>query len=230
MRKRQFSLTFFIFCLAFSLIANTLSASHVHAASSLVGYWKLDEGSGTTTADASGNSHTGTLQGSASWATGQEGPSSISLNGSGAYVDIPNAVVNTTQSYTVATWIKLNSLGGYQTFVSIDGSQISGFYLQLRGDTGKFAFTALTSDSTSANTDFASSTSAPVTGVWYHLTGVYDASAQTLTLYVNGSLQQTVSHTSSWQATGDTEIGRGKYSGNPVDFVNGQIDDARLYN
>jgi alpha-L-arabinofuranosidase len=230
MRKRKFSLTCFIFCLAFSLIANTLSASHAHAASSIVGYWKLDEGSGTTATDASGNSHSGTLQGGASWTAGQEGSSSISLNGSNSYVDIPGAVVNTTQSYTASAWVKLNSLSGYQTFVSIDGSQISGFYLQLRGDTGKFAFTSLTADSTSANTDFASSTSAPVTGTWYHLTGVYDASAKTLSLYVNGSLQQTISHATAWQATGDTEIGRGKYSGNPVDFVNGQVDDVRLYN
>src|SRR5262249_4315111 len=34
-----------------------------------VGYWKFDEGSGATTADASGNGATGTLQGGVSWST-----------------------------------------------------------------------------------------------------------------------------------------------------------------
>jgi hypothetical protein len=50
----------------------------------------------------------------------------------------------------VSAWVNLNSTGGYQTFVSQDGSQVSGFYLQLRGDSHRFAFTHLAYDSTSA--------------------------------------------------------------------------------
>src|SRR5581483_207551 len=201
------------------------------AASNLVGYWKFDEGSGSTTSDASGNGYTGTLQGSASWANGQIGSSSLSLNGSGGTnVDIPATVIDTTQSFSVAAWVKLNSLSGYQTFVSIDGSQVSAFYLQLRGDTGQFAFTRLGGDSTSSSTTVASASDAPSMGIWYHLVGIYDASAKTISLYVNGSLQQTVAYSSAWQGTGHTEIGRGKYAGNPVDFVNGQIDDVHIYN
>ena len=35
--------------------------------------------------------------------------------------DIPTDVVDTTKSYTVAAWVKLNSVTGNQTFVSEDG-------------------------------------------------------------------------------------------------------------
>ena len=48
-----------------------------------------------------------------------------------------------------------------------------------QGDTGTFAFTRLANDSTSGATTFASATIAPTIGAWYHLVGVYDASAKT---------------------------------------------------
>ena len=102
--------------------------------------------------------------------------------------------------------------------------------MQQRGNTGEFGFVALASDSTSAATTYATASAPPVIGEWYHVAGVYDATAKTLSLYVNGALQQTVSYTTAWKATGHTEVGRGKYSGGPVDFVNGKIDDVRVYN
>ena len=194
-------------------------------------WWKFDEGSGTTAADSSGSGNVGTLQTGAAWATGLVGPYCVSLPGSSTgFVDVPAPVVDTTQSYTVMGWVNLNQTSGYQTLVSIDGSNVSGFYLQQRGNTGEFGFVALASDSTSAATTYATASAPPVIGEWYHVAGVYDATAKTLSLYVNGALQQTVSYTTAWKATGHTEVGRGKYSGGPVDFVNGKIDDVRVYN
>ncbi len=43
-------------------------------------------------------------------------------------------VIDTSGSFTVSAWVNLANTNGYQTFVSGDGSQVSGFYLQLRGD------------------------------------------------------------------------------------------------
>jgi alpha-L-arabinofuranosidase len=231
-KKRRVFLIF-TSCLIFLLAIDNslLFPQRVSAAASLAGYWKFDEGSGTTAADSSGNGHTATLEGNATWGSGQIGSYALQLNGTpGTYADISGPVINTTQSFTVAAWVNLTSTNGYQTFVSIDGSQVSGFYFQLRGDSGKFALTRLAGDSTSSATVVASALSAPTTNTWYYLVGVYDASAQTISLYVDGALQQTVSFTSPWQATGDTVIGRGKYSGSPVDFVSGRIDDVRIYN
>ena len=64
-----------------------------------------------------------------------------------AIATYPSPVINTALSFSVSAWVNLNSVSGYQTFASIDGTNTSGFYLQLRGDTGKFAFTRLASDS-----------------------------------------------------------------------------------
>ncbi len=208
------------------------TSSKAQAATTLAGYWKFDEGSGTTASDSSGSGYTGTLQSGATWSNGQVGSHALRVTGANnSYVDISQAVVNTAASFSVAAWVKVTAVtGAYQTFVSLDGSQVSAFFLQLRGDTGLFAFTRLSSDSTSASTSVAAASVPPLVDVWYHLAGVYDSSAQTISLYVNGSLQQTTSYTTGWQGNGHTGIGRGQYGGNPVDFVNGQIDDVRFYN
>ncbi len=158
------------------------------------------------------------------------GPSSLSLNGSTQFATSAGPVIDTRKSFTVSAWVNLSKLGGFQTFVSQDGSQVSGFFLQLRGDTGRFAFTRLAYDSGAALGTIATANAIiPQSGVWYHLTGIYNAARQTISLYVNGALQQTRSFVPNRQAGGPLAVGRGKFGGNPVDFVSGRIDDVRTY-
>jgi len=200
------------------------------ADATLAAHWTFDEGTGTTAADSSGNGHNGTLGANASWAPGVVGPHSVAFNGTAtSNVDVPGPVVDTTQSFTVSAWVKLGSGSGYQTFVSIDGTQVSGFYLQLRGDTGTFALTRITSDSPSAPASISGASTSPSLGTWYHLVAVQDTAAGTVQLFVDGQPQPAVPYATPWKASGDTLIGRGKFAGNPVDFVNGQVDDVQIW-
>ena len=195
-----------------------------------VGHWNLDEGSGTSAADSSGNGNTGTVGSGATWAAGEVGPYALALNGTAAgNVVVQNPVVDTSSSFTVSAWVKLNTTAGYQTAVSIDGTNVSGFYLQQRGDTGEFAFTRLAGDSTSAAGAIASANFAPSTGTWYHLVGVDDVAAGALRLYVDGQEQTDAAYTGPWKAAGHTLIGRGLFGGNQVDFVNGSVDDVQIF-
>ncbi len=165
----------------------------------------------------------------AGWTAGVVGPHALRLSGGGG-ADAPKPAVDTTKSYTVAAWVKLAKIEGFQTFVSIDGGHVSGFFLQLRGDTGKFSLTALsrdTGDPGGGSSALALADPAPDT--WYHLAGVYDADARTLSLYVNGALQQTVPYTAAFRVDGRTAIGRGFYNGSQTDFVRGAVDDVRFY-
>jgi alpha-L-arabinofuranosidase len=215
---------------ALALTLTVSVPSRAVAAATVAAHWTFDEGSGTTAADSSGNGHTGTLGAGVSWVAGEVGPHAIAVNGSSTgNVDVPGPVVDTTQSFTVSAWVKLNSLSGYQTVVSIDGSTVSGFYLQLRGDTGTFGFTRIGTDNPSGAGSISSYSTAPTTGTWYHIVGVQDTVAQTIQLYVNGQPQPASPYTTPWKATGDTMIGRGKYASNPVDFVNGSIDDVEFW-
>ena len=69
-----------------------------------------------------------------------------------------------------------------------------------------------------------------VAGTWIDLTGTYDASAGTMSLYVNGVLAGTGRHTSTWSATGPFVIGRDKVDVANNAFFNGMVSDVEAYN
>jgi len=200
-------------------------------------FYKFDEGSGTTANDSSGNGHTGTLQGDAGYAApGQDNsPYALSVNSSNnsannGFVDVPQAVINTAESYSVGAWVNLNDTKSFHTAVSIDGQHISTFFLQYCGQCGTFAFAAPVSDADNPLSVRAQAMiGTPTLGRWYYLTGVYDAANQVIKLYVDGVLQGTQPYFGAFQATGHTVIGRGRFNDNPVDFFPGRIDEVRLY-
>ena len=161
------------------------------------------------------------------WTTGLQGPSALSVNGS-SFANTGATILDGSKSFSVSAWVKLNAISGFQTAVSIDGTTISNFFLGLRDDTRRFAFVRLASDAPQGGV-IAGGTTDPVANRWYLLTGVYDATANTLNLYVNGKLQSSQPAPTAWAATGNLVIGRGKYGGGNVDFVNGAIDDVRAY-
>ncbi|MGD1051920.1 MAG: hypothetical protein ABR947_12710, partial [Solirubrobacteraceae bacterium] len=91
----------------FATVATSQAAVTLPA---LAGHWPMLEGSGTTTADTSGNGNIGYLGTGASWTTGPGGAPAIALNGTSAgIVPIFTSVVNTSQSFTVAAWVKFNN-------------------------------------------------------------------------------------------------------------------------
>jgi alpha-L-arabinofuranosidase len=200
-------------------------------AAPLVGHWQLDEGGGTTAADTAG-SHPAVLRGAAGWGgTGAslQGPSALVTDGASGYADAGPGIIDTSQGFSVSAWVKLDRTSGYQTVVSVDGDQVSGFFLQFRDDTRRFAFVKLPADQAAGAPAFPSATFDPAAGQWYQLTGVHDAAAGTLSLYVNGRLEASTAAPAEWKAAGSLVIGRGKFGGNLVDFVDGSIDDVRVY-
>ena len=124
------------FFLALALCLTTATALRAQLPNPAA-YLTFDEGAGTVAHDSSGNNNNATLFGAAGWTTGLVGPFALSLPGfpigfpPGSYAEIPGDVLDTTKSYTVAAWVKLNNVNGYQTFVSEDGDFQSAFFLQL---------------------------------------------------------------------------------------------------
>ncbi|GAB3483676.1 glycosyl hydrolase family 2 [Amycolatopsis cihanbeyliensis] len=180
--------------------------------------YKFNEGSGSTAADAVGDadaSLTGT-----EWAGGVH-DGGLSFAGSGA-ADLGAPLLDTAGSYSASAWVKLDEAGGgFQTVVSQDTGQNSAFFLQYSGQDQRWAmsFVGLR----------ALSPTKPEPGRWYHLTGVRDAQAGTLELYVDGERVDSRSACSAAGSSGNTVIGRAEYGGQQVDFLHGDVDDVRLF-
>ena len=196
----------------------------------LAGHWPMIEGSGGTIADTSPSGNTAYPAAGATWTTGPGGAPAIALNGTSAgIVPIFKPVVNTSASFTVSAWVKFNNTNGNQTFVSMDGTKLSGFFLQINGTPGKFAFIRHISDSTSSAAAAALSSVTPTVGAWYHVVGEDNTATGQLQLYVNGTEDATAAYTANWQASGNTLIGRGYWNSAPSDFVNGAVSDVQMY-
>jgi hypothetical protein len=74
--------------------------------STLTAHWKLNESSGTSAADASGYSHTGTVTGTAAWATGMIG-NALTFDGSTRIQS--TGLIGSPTSVTLAAWAKLTT-------------------------------------------------------------------------------------------------------------------------
>jgi len=76
-----------ILLISFSLVTGTVLTSAVRA--DLVAYWRLDEGSGTTANDSSGNGNNGTFNGDPQWVVGYLG-GALEFDGSDDWLDCGN--------------------------------------------------------------------------------------------------------------------------------------------
>ncbi len=101
--------TFRFFHIFLTICYLLLTTCFLYADTGLVGYWKFDEGSGTTATDSSGNGNTGTIYG-ATWVDGKSGKA-LSFDGNDDYV------VSTTVNFstgsadrTISFWVKSSNM------------------------------------------------------------------------------------------------------------------------
>ncbi|MFJ2955437.1 LamG-like jellyroll fold domain-containing protein [Streptomyces sp. NPDC087270] len=70
----------------------------------------------------------------------------------------------------------------------------------------------------------------PVVGKWTRLVAVYDSTAHTMSLYVDGSKAATTHWTGTdWNAAGPLEIGRRQFTGGYGEYADGEISDVHVY-
>ena len=78
----------------------------------LVGYWMLDEGSGSNAADSSGAGHDGTLNNSPPWVSGRFGQALDFDGGSGAVTIDDSPALNNLDQFSLSMWFFADSVGG----------------------------------------------------------------------------------------------------------------------
>jgi hypothetical protein len=169
----------------------------------LLGWWKFDEGSGTTVTDSSAYGHDGnTVNPSPRWVAGRPGDpcdSAMDFDGVADHVIIAEREGNTppgiydanlmpADAFTIACWTKLDSFSYFDGFVSNvedTGDDECGFALYNWGWVGPtgndFGFMLKTAV---GGMNYIESDELYDTGRWYHVAGVYDGTYATL--YVDG--------------------------------------------
>ncbi len=192
---------------------------------SLVGWWKLDEGSGDIAADSSGNGHDGSLKGSVSWVDGVTGYALL-FDEQGDYVDIgTGADFNIRNQITVSAWIMVDSFE--REFQGIVTKGNTSWRLQ-RG----YGSSALEFACTGLNVpgSMFSNILGKIEvddGQWHHVAGTYDG--QKICLYINGKVD--VCSKASGRINVDNQpVYIGENAEEPDRSWHGLIDEVRIYN
>jgi len=188
----------------------------------MMGWWKFDEGTGTTATDSSTNGNHGTITG-ASWTNDGKVCKALDFDGSDDYVDCgSDTSLDITDTITVAAWVKLNNGGSdiwYDTVRRQTGYEIS---IQ-RGSSGIIEI-ALNDGSWHW---YDSVSTINLDGTWYHIAFTWEKSTGKVRIYINGNLDvERNGITNSLQSTGKLWIGGAGTAWSTY----GIIDEVKIYN
>jgi archaellum component FlaC len=186
----------------------------------LMGWWRFDEGSGTTAEDSSGNGNTGTVEG-ATWTTGKFNQA-LYFDGSNDYVNIGHdATINPGRPFTFCFWINMPGSGSWQQLISNASWGGSPGYCTMMDPPQQLIMTLNGSECTSPRQNL----NLP-TNEWVHV--AYVVSTTTCTLYIDGEYRYSWNHSGSLSTSSyDTYIGwssRGSY-----DHYLGSMDEVAIY-
>jgi hypothetical protein len=202
--------------------------------------YRLDECSGTTATDASGNGYNGTLAGGITVASGGRICTSDTLNGSTGYIGLPASFPNLGSavgytSFTIASWFNSTDAAksGQRIYVD-DQNNTGGFAISLGdGGTGMVRFF-----SRAVNPVIFDSPAVVTSNNWYFLVATHDATLKKRRLMIysaGGSLLSDTNqtYTGPWGSDAGTVAIGGENLASTENSSNfrfqGRLDETRIY-
>ncbi|MGH3804344.1 MAG: LamG-like jellyroll fold domain-containing protein, partial [Pseudonocardiaceae bacterium] len=216
------------------VLGGALSSFVAHAQTGPVGYWKLDEGTGSAPQDSSGNANHCTMSPPPAWTSGRVN-GALSFDGVDDTVSCgTGASVTNLAAISVSAWINLASVGegGFGRLLQKgDGGNPSAGWRLVTQGTRRLEFSA---DFASADVGRLSNDSAFSFNTWAHVVATWDGSTNGtgVHLYVNGT---ELTYATTWGASG----ARNSDSAMPLRIgnrdssaatTNGKVDEVRIYN
>ena len=198
----------------------------------LVGWWRFDEGEGTTAQDSSAYRHDGALIGDPQWVTGQIGSSALSFDGSDGLVEAPESpVLDMDNALTITAWVNLNNLTTYYFVVckSPSGTAASNYpgnyEFRIQSATGLLELGHQTAQGEVYV--FHPSTTAITAGQWHHVAVTF-LKGDRVEFYIDGASAGGAAQTEDFGILNDEPVRIGGRK-DGYSFFDGAIDDVRIY-
>jgi hypothetical protein len=175
----------------------------------LVGWWKFNEGSGSSAADDSTRDY-------------GKYDRAMRFDSVNDYIDVPSSPsLKPTEAITVAAWVKPN-LQGTREFVA---TKWAGFTMELTTSN-----TAIFGAVIGGTQRMTPETTVLPNDTWTHLVGTYDSTEKISKLYMNGGQEiktLTLPGPTYSMSVSDNSLGIGKYS---TYYWNGLLDEVMILN
>jgi len=203
----------------------TLAGMAAAADPTPVGWWKLDEGSGTVVNDSSGKNNTGTILGNPLRVAGKAG-GALQFDGNGDYINCGNGPsLQIRNQITMAFWLKTPGFGA-STWTALITKGDTSWRMSRSAITGNSVHMGIGGTSTASNPWFDAAKRV-TDNQWHHIAGVYDGTLARI--YIDGVQDASLAATGLLAVSannvliGENEGARGRY-------LIGTLDDIRLYN
>ncbi len=195
-----------------------------------VGHWKLDDGNGTTALDSSSYGSNTTMSGSSlnsnSWKPGKFG-GALNFGGDGTSdqlsVNDPSTGIldfSETQSFSVSAWAKIQ-VDNVENQAIVSKAGAPGWIM--RTDETNQTMQFQIKDGTV--TPFANTNVVVTDDSWHHFVGVRDVSTDTIKIYMDGVLHESITDTTTATIANSSPL-RISWSS---EEVRGLVDDVRVY-
>jgi hypothetical protein len=199
----------------------------------IIGWWALDDGTGTTAADSTAYGNDGTLVGSPAWTNDAQRGWCLDFSGDDNYVTIPNeSFFDIIGNITVMAWMKddYTDWRNLSTIIAKGIDSSGGFALQKARRDNAMSF-------------YVDVSGMPWYGIqagagifdnqWHHVAGVYDGS--NAYIYIDGGLDSNSVACSGSMATNNWDVYIGENSESLDGGSNGRewdglLSDVRVYN
>ncbi|MFC4060211.1 DNRLRE domain-containing protein [Planomonospora corallina] len=161
-----------------------------------------------------------TEQAASAWSDWQQVTVDVTQPGEEPLAQTSGPVIRTDQSFTAAAWLRWSDKDGDYTVLEQRGTHTAPFRLGNTADHG-LVFTFTSADAVDATIEGVLSDVEPPVNEWFHLAGVYDATAKSASLYLNGTLTKTapISFT-VWNADAAMALGS---------RMKGDLDEVEIY-
>jgi len=209
-----------VFLISFVFILGLFLTSAAQA--DLVGWWRLDEGSGTIASDSSGGGNDGTFVGTPEWTDGKVG-GALEFDG-GDSVSVPGGADINPESITLMTWVNFNEV---DTAVMERQDYLS------RGDDYAFSLHEWNANqmihgivTSAGGWTVVGGQTVVEADIWYHTAMTYDAGTDKLILYLDGEVDGELTLTTGLEHRLGGSLTLGTYSGR--DLL-GKLDEVKIF-